>query len=162
MDTISVLPQTAEYALRVVVWLAACPEHRASSRELAAATGIPARYLYRVLRMLVRAGLVRSRPGPGGGYVLERPPAEISMLDVIRAVGRLQRISACPLGIGTDAENLCPLHRRLDEAFDAIERAFARTTIAELASRKPPLCQTQHTAELKPFDSGGDNRQRPS
>lgn len=159
MDTISILPQTAEYALRVVVWLAACPHRRASSRELAAATRVPPRYLYRVLRMLVAAGIVRSRPGPGGGYVLARSPDELSLLDVIAAVGRLQRITSCPLQIGEGGDTLCPLHRRLDEAFRVVERAFAQTKVAELVGQNPPLCQAQDVRNTKPVRRKGDPRQ---
>ncbi len=49
--------------------------------------GIPARYLEQILAKLRKAELVRSKRGPGGGYSLARPAAEISVADVIEAVG---------------------------------------------------------------------------
>ena len=62
------LPKTAEYALRAVVWLAREPGRPASADHLAEHTKVPRRYLHKVLQDLVRAGLVCSQPGPGGGY----------------------------------------------------------------------------------------------
>jgi Rrf2 family protein len=47
---------------------------------------IPVRYLEQIFQKLRRAGLVESRRGPGGGYLLARPVSEISLADVVRAV----------------------------------------------------------------------------
>ncbi|GIW82913.1 MAG: Rrf2 family transcriptional regulator [Gemmatales bacterium] len=142
MEDISLLPQTAEYALRVVVWLAAHAPAKATSRSLAKATGIPLRYQYRVLQALGREGIVQSRSGPGGGYELARPANQITMLDVINAVGRIRRIRTCPLARGAEGSHLCPLHRELDAAFAQIEQAFARVSIGQLVRRASrPLCE---------------------
>lgn len=47
---------------------------------------IPPRYLEQIFQRLRKAGLVQGKRGPGGGYVLERAPAEISLLDIVEAV----------------------------------------------------------------------------
>jgi Rrf2 family protein len=53
---------------------------------------IPARYLEQIFQRLRRAGLVTGKRGPGGGYVLSRPPAEITLFDVVVSVeGDLER-----------------------------------------------------------------------
>src|ERR1044072_2402582 len=62
------LSKTAEYALRIAVCLANSPDNPASADELAEITKIPRRYLHKVVQGLAREGLVRSQPGPGGGY----------------------------------------------------------------------------------------------
>ncbi len=143
MEEIPLLPQTAEYALRVAAWLAALGPVPVTSRDLARATGIPPRYLYRVLQLLVRAGLLRSRSGPGGGYELAREANRITMLDVICAVGQVRRIRACPLARAAVGGHLCPLHQTLDAAFAQIEQALRRVTIAQLAGHGDlsPMCQ---------------------
>lgn len=51
--------QTAEYALRAVVWLASQPERALNTRQISAATQVPAGYLSKVLQALARAGLER-------------------------------------------------------------------------------------------------------
>jgi Rrf2 family protein len=143
------IPKTAEYALRAVVVLARQPEQAYSAEQIAEATRLPRRYAHKVLQALVRAGLVRSQSGPGGGYALVRPPQEVSILDVVSAVEPIPRIRHCPLGIDSHMR-LCPLHRELDEACAATERAFARVAIAGLldpAGAAPPLCELEQDGE---------------
>ena len=128
------LPKTAEYALRATVWLARSPGKAESADQLAKATHVPRRYLHKVLQDLVKVGLVRSQSGPHGGYALDGDPEEIAILDVINAVGSVQRIRACPLGLQSHTR-LCPLHQELDQAYEAMEQAFARVTIAQVLNQ---------------------------
>jgi len=55
-------------------------------RILSERQAIPARYLEQIFQRLRRAGLVASKRGPGGGYTLARPPAEITLRGVVEAV----------------------------------------------------------------------------
>ncbi len=126
-----------------MVVLARAPGQAHSADDIAEATQVPRRYAHKVLQALVRAGLVRSQPGPGGGYALVPRPEEVSILDVVEAVEPIPRIRRCPLGLKSHT-SLCPLHRQLDEAAAATEKAFARVTIAQLLSQSgdvPPLCE---------------------
>jgi Rrf2 family transcriptional regulator, nitric oxide-sensitive transcriptional repressor len=137
------IPKTAEYALRAVVLLARSGERPLSAEEIARDGRVPRRYAHKVLQALGRAGLVRSQPGPGGGYALLRRPENLTILDVVAAVEPIPRIRRCPLGLKTH-ERLCPLHRELDEAYETMEKAFARVTIAQVldqAGEVPPLCE---------------------
>ena len=133
------LPKTAEYALRAAVWLGRTPNTPQSADQLAKAIRVPRRYLHKVLQDLVKAGLVRSQSGPGGGYALARSPDEITILDTINAVGCIQRIRRCPLGLDSHS-SLCPLHEELDKAYAAMEDAFSRVSVAQVLSR-PSLIQ---------------------
>ena len=136
------LSKTAEYALRTVACLSRDESRAERADALAEQTKVPRRYLNQVLKDLVESGLVTSRPGPGGGYSLSRSADEITILDVINAVGPLERIRHCPLGLPSHTE-LCPLHRELDKAYAATEEAFAGVTLGQvLRSRSPiiPLC----------------------
>jgi Rrf2 family protein len=125
------LPKTAEYALRTVAYLARDPEQAESADQIAEETKVPRRYLHKVLQDLVRAELVRSRSGPGGGYSLAMSTTKISILDVVNAVAPLERIRECPLGLKSHT-SLCPLHNELDRAYAATEKAFAGVTLAQL------------------------------
>lgn len=136
------LPKTAEYALRAIVWLAGEPNRREAAGPLAARTKIPRRYLHKVLQAMVQGGLVDSQPGPGGGYSLCLPADEISILDVVNTVAPLERIRHCPLGLPSHTK-LCPLHKELDRVYAEIEKAFGRVTVDELlrsTSKIVPLC----------------------
>jgi len=139
------LSKTAEYALRAVVWLAHDSARKESADQLAGQTKVPRRYLHKVLQDLVKAKLVRSQPGPGGGYGLARAPEKITVLDVVNAVAPLVRIRHCPLGL-TSHTRLCPLHAELDRVYAATEAAFKRVTIAHLlrsTSAIAPLCESR-------------------
>ena len=57
-----------------------------SVRDIAARTGLPQPYLEQILLALKGAGLVRSKRGVGGGYVLARTPEEITLGDIVSAV----------------------------------------------------------------------------
>ena len=139
------LPKTAEYALRAIVWLAREPDAAASADSLAENTLVPRRYLHKVLQDLGRAKLVSSQPGPGGGYSLAKLPEKISILDVVNAVAPLERIRHCPLGLRSHTR-LCPLHKELDAAYATTEKAFARVAIADLVHSTGsivPLCEVK-------------------
>lgn len=135
--------QTVEYALRAVVYLAGKPGEPSTTEEVAEATKVPAAYLAKILQGLVRAGVVRSQRGVGGGVMLARPAAEVTILEVVNAVEPIKRIRTCPLGLASHGVNLCPLHRRLDAALAMVEEAFGGTTLAEVLnepSDSVPLC----------------------
>jgi len=139
------LPKTAEYALRAVVWLGREPGEAQSADELAKATQVPRRYLHKVLQDLVRRGLINSQSGPGGGYSMAKDPRQIAILDVVNAVAPIERIRRCPLGLSAH-RSLCPLHAELDRAYATTESAFARGTIAQLlksTSSVTPLCEAK-------------------
>lgn len=124
--------QTAEYALRIVVFLGSLKGEPATAKQVAAATRVPEGYLAKILQSLGRAGLVSSQRGLHGGSVLSRDPAEISVYDVMSAIAPLPRIRACPLGLPSHATNLCAVHRRLDDAMAMVENAFRESSIADL------------------------------
>lgn len=137
------ISKTAEYALRAVACLGSQVGAPASADYLAKQTKVPRRYLTRVLQDLAASGLVRSRPGPGGGYELAQPTDRLTILDVVNSVSPVERIRSCPLGLKTHTE-LCPLHAELDKAYAATEAAFKGVTIRQLVeSTSPivPLCE---------------------
>lgn len=129
----NMISQTAEYALRAVVFLANQQGTPVNRRELAEAIQVPSDYLTKVLQDLDRAGLVSAQRGPGGGYCLEAPPDELSIYDVVTVVSSLPRIESCPLRL-KEHPHLCPLHRKLDDAAKQMEEAFRTTMIEELVS----------------------------
>ena len=129
------ISQTAEYALRAVVYLAMNPGNAFTTQQIAHTTKVPSAYLSKVLKSLVRAGVVQSQRGLGGGFVLTKPPEQINILEVLNAVDPIQRIRTCPLGLKAHGTVLCALHKRLDDATAIIEQTFSDTTIAEILAR---------------------------
>ena len=78
----------SDYAARAVLGLARHHPEGVALRveDLAAEQAVPANYLVQILIELKAQGIARSVRGKEGGYLLARPPAEISLGDVLRAV----------------------------------------------------------------------------
>jgi Rrf2 family protein len=72
--------------MRALVVLASSGEERVSCEALAEAQQIPTRFLEGILNQLRRAGIVASRRGNEGGYLLSRPAKDVTVADVIRAL----------------------------------------------------------------------------
>lgn len=138
------ISQTAEYALRAVACLAASPGSSQTTQQIAAITKVPPSYLSKVLQVLVKSRLVHSQRGLHGGFSLARSAAQISILEVVNAVDPIQHILECPLGLKTHGVNLCPLHRRLNDAISLVENAFRNSSLAEVIAESDagvPLCE---------------------
>ena len=75
-----------DYAVRALLTLAAAGEDTVTGQALSADQQLPQKFLEAILADLRRAGLVRSRRGPVGGYALARPANEIAIGDIVRAV----------------------------------------------------------------------------
>lgn len=76
-----------DYACRALLSLALHREDQPTSvRDIAERTGLPQPYLEQILLALKGAGLVRSKRGVGGGYVLARDPADMTLAEIVSAV----------------------------------------------------------------------------
>jgi len=101
----------------------------------------------------VLLGLRFEQRGLGGGVSLVRSPEQVTILEVVNAVGPIRRIQSCPLELASHGVRLCPLHRRLDNALGLVEDAFRQTTLAEVLaepSASVPLCDFPGRASSQP------------
>lgn len=138
------ISHTAEYALRAMVYLAQEPERPHTNQQIARVTRVPIGYLAKVMQSLSKAGLIISRRGLGGGFALARPAEEITIYEVVQAVDPIARITSCPLKLQAHREKLCPLHQRLDNAWELVEQSFRSTTLSEIideAGENSVLCE---------------------
>lgn len=126
------LSQTAEYALRAMVSLATALGKPRTAQELASDSKVPLDYLSKILNSLTRSGVITSQRGRGGGFQSVQPASQLTVLEVVSAVDPIKRIKTCPLGLAAHRNQLCPLHRKLDDAARSVEEAFATTTIQSL------------------------------
>lgn len=129
------LTRASCYALHAVVHMAVNKlEKPIASHHIAAARGIPERFLLKVLKPLVSARILSSIKGPNGGYRLARSPSDISMLEVLEAVDGTIR------GIAPPTEEKNALNNKLEavckEASETQRKYLDRISIAELAGRR--------------------------
>lgn len=143
--------QTTEYAMRAMAWLALSPDVLVPTTQLAENTKVPPHYLAKVLQQLASANLITGRRGVRGGYKIARPASEITLLEVVRAVAEVHRINTCPLGLANHGSNLCPLHKRIDKAAQAVIDLYGEATLQSLVddpAGPKPLCDQELTAKL--------------
>jgi Rrf2 family protein len=128
-----------DYACRALLSLAlhADSEGPTSVRDIAERTGLPQPYLEQILLALKGAGLVRSKRGVGGGYVLVREPAAIRLSEIVAAVdgpitlgdfGEPHQDGAC------DHEGQCVLIAIWNEAGAHMRNHLERLTLADVAT----------------------------
>jgi Rrf2 family protein len=130
-----------DYSLKALLMLA---DRYPSSQplrveEIAAVQGVPENYLRRLLIELKRGGLVLSQKGPNGGYMLARPPARITMADVVEIVEG----DYTPVECLEDAANSfcprdggCPMRDVWREVRDSVVGILRSATLQSLAERR--------------------------
>ncbi len=127
-----------DYASRALLSLALHSDEAPTSvRDIAERTGLPQPYLEQILLALKGAGLVRSKRGVGGGYVLARPPRDILLSDIVSAVdgpitvgdfGEPHMDGAC------DHEGQCVLLAIWQNVGEHMRHHLAGYTLADLAA----------------------------
>lgn len=138
-----------EYALRSILYLAQQPPRLpVQSRDIAEAEYIPGPYLDQILAVLKRAGIVRSIRGVGGGYELAKPPAQITVGDVLRAFSgdRSLAPSEALIKDSADTTTIQCLRDFQQRTSEAIWRLLDSTTIQNLLEHKRLLDQAQSIA----------------
>jgi len=147
------LSKKADYALLAMRHLAATRRDAMPARELAEAYDIPLELLAKVLQKLVRAGLLESHQGIKGGYGLVRPPASLTVADVIQAVDGPFTVTACSEDDHScEQYSKCNIRDPLWRIKDRIVSALGATSIADLAADMPatrPATTTSPIAVLR-------------
>jgi Rrf2 family transcriptional regulator, iron-sulfur cluster assembly transcription factor len=129
------LGRRSDYGIRAAIDLARHHESgvRRKAREIAEEMDVPATYVPQVLADLVRAGIALSTAGPSGGYLLALPPAEVSLLAVIRAVDDDPTSQVCVLRGGPCRwDDSCAVHVLWSEAQQAMLERLDRATLADV------------------------------
>lgn len=125
-----------DYAIRVLIYLAARPEKLCSISDIARAYGISHNHLMKVVHDLGRAGYVSSVRGRFGGIRLARPPEEINVGAVVRQTEEGFDLVDCGSCIIAPA---CGFTSVLNEALRAFMAVLNGYTLADLASRKAEM-----------------------
>jgi len=130
--------KTAANAIAVMSYLASEPGKRAGSGEIAKSRGISQALTAKLLTQLAAAGLVAGQPGPGGGYTLAKPPADISLSDIIRLFELSEMPSVCPFGHDWCGQGEpCPLHDSISQMLENNRKFIQETRLSVFVSKSP-------------------------
>jgi Rrf2 family protein len=136
----SMLSQKARYGLRALVELTRAGGVQVTSGELAARADAPRKFLEAILLELARNRVVVSRRGKFGGYLLARPPSEISFAEIIRIIDGPLALAPCVSRLSfrkcDDCPDLatCSLREALLRARDATSDVLESYSLAEAAA----------------------------
>lgn len=154
----------AEYGVRVMVALARRASEASegaepvvSLAEIAERDGMPLAYLEHLVARLRKAGLIDSRRGSRGGYLLGRPAEQITMAEVVEAlegsIAPIECISESADGSvvcsrESDPGHVCPTKLLWTRVRFSIVRTLAETTLANLLMSSAPLAAQGPTTEV--------------
>jgi len=130
------LTRYTDYAMRVLIHLAAHPERLCSIAEISRTYSISQNHLMKVVNDLARAGFVASSRGRSGGIKLGRPADEINVGAVVRHTEEGFNLVDCGPCVIAPA---CGLNGMLNQALVAFMGVLDRYTLADLTMRKAEL-----------------------
>jgi Rrf2 family protein len=132
------LTRAADYAVRVMVYLARIPrDHRALLPAITAATSAPESFLSKVLQALTRARLITSRRGPAGGFQISSRGRQASMREVIEAIDGPMHLNVCLTDKRScPRKDWCPAHPVWVTAQEALLNVLNTALVSDLASGK--------------------------
>ncbi|GAA2376855.1 Rrf2 family transcriptional regulator [Nonomuraea africana] len=151
------LPVSTEWVLHCATTLAQLnPGATASTTQLAQYYDLPAPYLAKQLKALVKAGVLAATTGPRGGFRLARPAASITLLQIVEAVDGTSPPYECreirQQGRGAlppeECHRTCILAAKMAEAHEAWRSSLAGVTLADILATLPPAAPSRTRLRL--------------
>lgn len=130
-----------DYGIVLMSFMASHRERAHNAAEMAEEAHLPVPTVSKLLRELVRGGLLESQRGVKGGYILARDPQQISVAQIITALEGPIALTACSAGDADpdcEHESLCPVRGHWTRINRAIRTALEGVTLAEMASPPRP------------------------
>ncbi len=134
------MTRQSDYGIVLVSHLAAYPERSFGAPDLAAQVKLPLPIVRKILKLLTRGGLLTSLRGTKGGYTLARPPAAISVADVVTALEGPIALTECIDNTpgSCTRETICPLRPRWQHINQVVRQALSTISLSELIEPLPP------------------------
>ena len=132
-----VITRATEYAVRTVIFLAKQPQGEiVLKKDICRTQDVTPAFLTKILQPLIKAGIVSSQRGVGGGFLLARNPRDINLLDLLEAEEGPLKLNHCLLKEGTcERDVLCSAHQVWSEAQTEMIRVLKKHSIADLAAK---------------------------
>lgn len=136
--------KTLDYAVRSLTYMGHQPIGKHSMKEISQEQHIPLSYLAKIMRRLVKKGLVRSSVGPDGGYTLRKSPNEINLRDIYEAIEGEIRMVDC-----MDKDSVCVLYDTCPQlpVWDKIQLSMVKiledTTLEDMLKERKNMTMNQ-------------------
>jgi Rrf2 family protein len=138
------LTMTGEYAVRAMVHLSSLAHGTVVSvADISRDWDVPVTFLRKIVTKLVRAGMINSFRGNGGGIALARPAHDLTLLDVIEASEGTMGLNICLLSLDACHRTpWCAVHTVWCEAQQKLREVLSSRSLADLAASSRPATQT--------------------
>jgi len=127
--------KTSSYGIRAVLYLTMNVNRPfVLIREIASELDISYHFLGKIFQTLIQAGLIISYKGPNGGVKLAKKPADLFLIDVIRAIDGMDLFTKCVIGLNECSDtHPCPLHYQWSAIRSKIYEMLRKTNFSQLA-----------------------------
>ena len=127
------MSKMADYGTVILTTMLRHPEQVQSAAEIATCVRVPVPTVSKILKILSREGLVLSLRGAKGGYVLARPPQQISMAQVIEAMDGPIGMTECSITPGLcEREAFCPVRTNWQQVNLTVLHALQQVTLDQM------------------------------
>jgi len=132
------ITRATEYAIRAVLYLSKQPPGEiVLKKDICKEQGVTPAFLTKILQPLIKAGIVGSQRGVGGGFYLIRHPSEVTLYDIIAAEEGPLYLNQCLVREGACARDVfCPVHGAWREIREGFAGMLTSYTFAQLAERE--------------------------
>ena len=146
------ITRATEYAIRAVLYMAKQPRGEiVFKKDICKTQQITPAFLTKILQPLIKAGIVGSQRGVGGGFYLVKPPADVTLLDVVQAQEGPLYLNQCLVdGGGCERDIFCPVHGAWKEVRAELLETLGRHSFAHLVQKEAQNLQTLCQARRKP------------
>lgn len=136
-----IITRATEYAIRAVLYMACQPLGEiVLKKDICRTQEITPAFLTKILQPLIKAGIVGSQRGVGGGFFLARKPETVTLFDIVKAQEGPVYLNQCLIKDGNCArEFFCPVHGAWDEIRTEFMATLSRYDFATLAARQGAL-----------------------
>ena len=133
-----IITRATEYAIRAILHLAEHPEGEiVLKKDICREQDITPAFLTKILQPLIKAGVVGSQRGVGGGFYLLKRPSEISLLDILEAEEGPLYLNQCLVEEGScERDTFCPVHGAWHEIRAELSGVLGRYTFDQLLARR--------------------------
>jgi Rrf2 family protein len=144
-----IITRATEYAIRAVLYMASQPQGEIIfKKDICRAQEITPAFLTKILQPLIKAGIVGSQRGVGGGFYLAKPASEVNLFDIIKTQEGPLYLNQCLIKEGScDREFFCPVHGAWQEIRAEFMATLARYDFAALAARQEKIPPSQPPAK---------------
>lgn len=152
---------TCSYSIRALCRLTIIhPDGYVRIQDICEGSALPSHFIAKIFRDLVRAGLLVSAKGRGGGYALARPAKDIRLYDIVEAIDGVDSYQQCVVGLAQcNDKQPCPQHEQFKAIRQRMLSFLNSTTLADMSKalnkKLDLLGMSLPTVEGQPVAGGG-------